>query len=75
MERLRCKRKDNSRGSVLIDILVAMIIVSISLTVILFGISSIGKRASVNRIRVLELIELRNSQETEKKNEFYYKEK
>ena len=75
MERLRCKRKDNSRGSVLIDILVAMIIVSISLTVILFGISSIGKRASVNRIRALELIDLRNSQETEKKNEFYYKEK
>ena len=75
MERLRCKRKDNSRGSVLIDVLVAMIIVSISLTVILFGISSIGKQASVNRIRALELIDLRNSQETEKKNEFYYKEK
>jgi hypothetical protein len=75
MEKLKPKSGENSKGSALIDILVAMILVTISLTVIFFGISSIGKQASVNRDRGLQLIELRNSREMQKKSEFYYKEK
>ncbi|HEB31972.1 MAG TPA: hypothetical protein ENI15_14040 [Spirochaetes bacterium] len=75
MERLKITRRDNSTGSVLIDVLIAMIIMSISLVVVLGGISSIGKQASVNREKAIQLIELRNSMETDKKSEFYYKEK
>ena len=72
MEEVKRRGGDKTKGSVLIDVLVAMIIVSVSLTVIFAGISMIGKQSLVNRDRVLQMIELRNSQETGKKSEFSY---
>lgn len=64
-------KNNRIRGSVLIDVLVALIIISVSLVVIFGGISAIGKHASINKEKVMQLIENRNNHDRSRQSEFY----
>ena len=57
-------------GSVLIDVLIAMIIISVSLVVIFTGIALIGKQASTNRKKVFDFINQRSEYYSERKIQF-----
>ena len=57
-------------GSVLIDVLIAMIIISVSLIVIFTGIAQIGKQASTNRKKVLDFIDQKSEYYRERKIQF-----
>lgn len=62
--------KSAQDGSVLIDVLIAMIIISVSLIVIFMGIALIGKQASINRNKVLDFIQKRSEYYEEREIQF-----
>lgn len=64
-------KNHSTSGTVLIDVLVALIIISVSLVVIFSGIAAIGKHASINKEKVMQLIENRTNHVIERQSEFY----